>query len=86
MSTDKDRFVQSAGLLLLGFWIGILFLGIQLRDQVSPTTVIVYEKLRRANVPIALSENGEFWVWNEATKSSFKITQSDMTSLAKRIK
>ena len=85
MSYNQDNFWPG---FLVGLCCAIFstLLVINLGPIVVPVDkVIVYDLLRNHKVQIVLNDRAEFWLWSEQTKTSIKVSYSDMTRIANNL-
>lgn len=76
-----------------GFWpfLGGLVVGIGLSILINcsgsnPETVQAFEKLCKAGVPITCSIHGNYYMWDEKTKSSYEISTTSVIIMSRNLK
>ena len=55
-------------------------------DNSDPQTIRAFEKLCKNNVPIVCSTYGNYYLWDERTKSSSEVSKSSVIEMAKNLK
>ena len=71
---------------LAGFGICFISLMIAVSTAQDVTTVMAYQKLRDSKVSVSIDKKGEFWLWNESVKKSFKMDSQAVRELAAEVK
>ena len=72
---------------VVAFVLGAILLSILLTcGNSNPQTIQAFEKLCKNNVPIVCSNYGNYYLWDERTKSSFEVSKSSVIEMAKNLK
>ena len=72
--------------ILVGAFSAFCIFGLITCDRISPESATHLVIIRQNNVPIIVSKWGNFYLWDEKTKTSIRVDELTMSKMAAKVK